>query len=235
MGRLVRRGYAGHGLVRSRDRDLPRLLLVAAGIVLLAFVTGRLQGQGVPRTLQDSLDAARKQRLALEAQLEKTIATGVAERARSLAMGNEAGTLQKLETMLDSAQQRLLVQRDRIRLLRDAATQTDKAILVILLRADVVPDGDISAIVTIDAEAPRTLTITPDRAKTLLAGAADELYRGEIAPVEHKVIVTLGGRGLSAVETISLPASPREVRYVEFALRGGRLVPTTWTSRASAY
>jgi len=206
--------------------------LAAAGVLVLLACIAAAAGAQVPRTLADSLDAARKQRIALEAALERQLATGIAERAKNLAMSTEAGALQRLETLLDSAQARLLVQRDRIRLLRDAAAQTDKAVLVVLLRVDVIPEGQLGAVVMVDGEQVAVVTVTPERAKSLRAGAAEELYRSEISPVDHKIVVSLAGRGLSAGEVLTLPAAPREVRYVEFALKNGRLVPTTWTSRA---
>ena len=229
-GAGTRGGTRYWGTVRG---DPLHHVVVAVAIILLALLSGALGAQAAPRTLQDSLDAARKQRIALEAALEKQIATGIAERAKNLAMSNEAGALQRLETLLDSAQARLLVQRDRIRLLRDAATQTDKAILVMLLRVDAIPGDELAVVVMVDGEQQKVVTITADRAKALFAGAADELYRAEITPVEHKIVVSVAGRGFSAGETITLPAAPREVRYVEFALKGGKLVPTTWTSRTS--
>jgi hypothetical protein len=207
--------------------------MAIVALVLLFAITATAKAQ-VPRTLADSLEAARRQRLALEAALERQLATGIAERARNLAMSDEAGALQRLETLLDSAQARLLVQRDRIRMLRDAATQTDKAVLVILLRADALPEGELGAVVMLDGFQQKVVTVTPERARTLLAGAADELFRGEVTPEEHKIVVTIAARGLSAGETVTLPTAAREVRYVEFALKNGRLVPTTWTSRSSA-
>jgi hypothetical protein len=202
--------------------------------LLVALAAAAAHGQAVPRTLQDSIESARRQRMALEAALERQMATTIAERARNLAMSEEASALQRIETLLDSAQARLLVQRDRIRLLKDAATQTDKAVLVVLLRADALPDGDLGAVVMIDGAQQKVVTVTPDRARTLLAGGADELYRAEVAPMDHKIVVSLAARGLSASEAVTLPTNPREVRYVEFALRSGRLVPTSWTSRSTA-
>lgn len=190
------------------------------------------QGQGAPRTLEDSLDMARRQRLAVEAAIEREMAASIADRAKNLAMSEQAGALQRIETLLDSAQARLLVQRDRIRLLRDAATQTDKAVLVVLLRVDVLPEGDVGAVVVIDDDQQKVVAMSPERARTLAAGGADELYRGEVAPVDHKIVVSVAARGLSASEALTLPTNPREVRYVEFALRNGRLVPTTWASRS---
>ncbi len=175
---------------------------------------------------------ARRQRLAVEAAIEREMAASIADRAKNLAMSEQAGALQRIETLLDSAQARLLVQRDRIRLLRDAATQTDKAVLVVLLRVDVLPEGDVGAVVVIDDDQQKVVAMSPERARTLAAGGADELYRGEVAPVDHKIVVSVAARGLSASEALTLPTNPREVRYVEFALRNGRLVPTTWASRS---
>lgn len=226
----MRRGVPGEVAWGGRGRGLAR------GVVglLVALAATAAHGQAVPRTLQDSIESARRQRMALEAALERQMATTIAERARNLAMSEEASALQRIETLLDSAQARLLVQRDRIRLLKDAATQTDKAVLVVLLRADALPDGDLGAVVMIDGAQQKVVTVTPDRARTLLAGGADELYRAEVAPMDHKIVVSLAARGLSASEAVTLPTNPREVRYVEFALRSGRLVPTSWTSRSTA-
>ena len=206
-----------------------------AGAGFTATATATVAGAQAPRTLQDSLDAARKQRMVLEAALERQLAAGIAERARSLSMSTEATALQQLEVLLDSSQARLVVQRDRIRQLRDAATQTDKAVLVILFRADAIPPGGIDAVVTVDGELQKTVTIGGDRAKSLAAGAADELYRAEVTPMEHRIAVTVAGRGLTVSAPSVQPAAPREIRYVEFGLKNGKLVPITWTTRASGY
>ncbi len=235
--RLWRRrpeGAAGSDRHEPPRRVCRRAFALGATGTLWLFAATVASGQPVPRTLQDSLESARRQRMALEAALERQLATSIAERAKNLAMSEQASALQRIETLLDSAQARLLVQRDRIRLLRDAATQTDKAVLVVLLRADVLPEGELGAVVMIDGTQQRAVTVTPERARTLLAGGADELYRAEVAPVDHKIVVSLAARGLSASESVTLPTNPREVRYVEFALRSGRLVPTSWTSRSTA-
>ncbi len=205
--------------------------LVVTAILALSSIA---QAQAAPKTLADSLEAARRQRLALEATLEKSLAAGVAERAKNLAMSTEAGALQRLETLLDSAQGRLLAQRDRIRGLKDVTTQTDKAMLVILLRADALPEGEVSAVFMLDGFQQKLLTVTPDKAKAFLAGASDELYRGEVTPQEHKIVVSIAARGLSVSEAVTMPMALGEIRYVEFAVKNGKLVPTTWTSRSSA-
>lgn len=188
-----------------------------------------------PRTLQDSLDAARKARLALEAAVERQLATTIVERARTLAMSNEATALQQLESLLDSAQVRLLVQRDRIRLLRDAATRTDKAILVILVRVEDAAAGSFDVAVSLNGENQPPVNIAGERARALAAGGAEEIYRAEVVPSEHRITLSLVGPGIAATAPITLPTALREIRYVEFSFKAGRLTPTTWTSRASGY
>lgn len=229
--------FAGVGRTpHSRTNRGAILVILAAAFALvtgLVVLATPASAQGTSRALLDSLEAARKQRLALEAALERELAAGIAERAKNLAMGDEAAALQRLEALLDSAQARLRVQRDRIRVLRDASTVTEKAILVVLLRAEDALEGDLNAVLVVDEEQHRFQAMTADLARSLRSGAADELYRGEVAPVEHKVSVTVTGRGFTAGETLTVTSSPREVRYVEFVLRGGRLVPTTWTNRSA--
>lgn|GEM_PF-5902290 len=206
------------------------------GVVIAAGVTpAQPLAAQTPRTLQDSLDAARKARLALEAAVERQLATTMVERARTLAMSNEATALQQLEALLDSAQGRLLVQRDRIRLLRDAATRTDKAILVILVRVENAPAGSFDVSVAINGENQAPVNIAGERARALAAGGAEEIYRAEVVPSEHRISVSLVGPGIAVTAPITLPTTLREIRYVEFSLKAGRLVPTTWTSRASGY
>src|ERR1019366_4804499 len=84
-------------------------------LLLLASDPAALAAQQPPaqdpakalKALQDQLDLARKERLALEARLEKELADEISARARLLSMGGEAGALQRLELLLDSAQARL--------------------------------------------------------------------------------------------------------------------------------
>lgn len=211
-------------------------LIGVLGVVMAVGVTpAQPLAAQTPRTLQDSLDAARKARLALEAAVERQLATTMVERARTLAMSNEATALQQLEALLDSAQGRLLVQRDRIRLLRDAATRTDKAILVILVRVENAPAGSFDVSVAINGENQAPVNIAGERARALAAGGAEEIYRAEVVPSEHRISVSLVGPGIAVTAPITLPTTLREIRYVEFSLKAGRLVPTTWTSRASGY
>ena len=182
------------------------------------------------KSLQEQLDLTRKQRMELEARLERELAAEIAQRAQMLAMGGEMGALQRLEQLLDSAQARLLVQRDRIRLLDDAARTPGASILVVLLRMEQVPQGEVGTALLIDGASVAAHTIGPEQAKTLAAGAAEELYRGEVPPSAHKVMLQLAAKGINTGTSIEVPAAPKQITYVEFTLRGGALVVSTWTS-----
>jgi len=182
------------------------------------------------KSLQEQLDVTRKQRLELEARLERELAAEIAQRAQMLAMGGEIGALQRLELLLDSAQARLLVQRDRIRLLDDAARTPGASVLVVLLRMDQVPADDFGTVMLLDGNPAGTHTIGPDQVKVLVAGAALELYRGEVPPSAHKMVLQVAGKGMSTGVSIDVPPAPKAITYVEFTLRGGVLVATTWTS-----
>jgi len=213
-------------------------LVVLLGIVLGLTPCG-LAAQQSSATTEDAakalkslqqLDVARKERLALEAKLEKELADEIAARAKGLSMGTEVGALQRLETLLDSAQARLLVQRDRIRLLKDETQTTDRAVLVVLVRADALPAGEVAAVLMLDGAMIKTQTYKAEQAKAIAAGAADELYRADVSPAEHKVLVQIAGKGLSVGETMTVPVVAKKVTYVEFALKGGKLVLSTWTN-----
>jgi len=185
------------------------------------------------KSLQEQIDLTRKQRLELEARLERELAAEIAQRAQQLAMGGEIGALQRLELLLDSAQARLLVQRDRIRLLGDAARTPGASVLVVLLRMDQMPAGELGSVLILDGNQAGTRTFGAEEAKALAAGAAAELYRGEVPPSSHRVLLQVAGRGLNSGATIEVPAAPQQITYVEFSLRGGTLVATTWTSSSS--
>jgi hypothetical protein len=182
------------------------------------------------RSLQQQLEAIRRERLELESQAEKQVAVGIAERTTTLQMSAEAGALQRLERLLDSAETRLRVQRDRIRLLNDAARSSEAAMLVVLLRGDSLPAGDVSMQVTLDGVAERTIRIDAAQSRSVRAGAAVELFRRATVPDAHAVTVELTSRSGAITERTTLRTAARQVVYVEFALRGGKLIPTSWSS-----
>ncbi len=184
------------------------------------------------KTLQDQLEQMRLQRIELEARAEKTLSVEVADRAKKLAMGGEAGALTKLEFLLDSAQNRLTAQRDRIHALQDATSGNQQAALIVVaLRADALPSGPVAATVRLDDREVATFTLTPQGRRNVTSGGAEQVHRGEIAPVGHAVSLKLTSAGGASTEQITIPAAPNLITYVEFVFKGGKLTATTWTSR----
>ncbi|MBX9927706.1 MAG: hypothetical protein K2X99_02230 [Gemmatimonadaceae bacterium] len=205
-------------------------LLSRSGIAQARPTTGADSSTRSLRALQQQLEAIRRERLELESQAEKQVAVGIAERTTTLQMSSEAGSLQRLERLLDSAETRLRVQRDRIRLLNDAARLSEAAMLVVLLRGDSLPAGDVSVQVTVDGAAERTIRIDAAQSRSVRAGAAVELFRRATVPDAHAVTVALTTRSGAITERTTLRTAARQVVYVEFAWREGRLIPTSWSS-----
>lgn len=209
-------------------------MLVFAPLVALAQQPAKAADPGKQlKSLQEQIELTRKQRLELEARLEKELAAEIAQRAQMLAMGGEMGALQRLEQLLDSATARLLVQRDRIRLLDDAARTPGASVLVVLLRMENAVDGELGTAMVIDGGVTTPHTITAAEAKVLAAGAAEELYRGEVPPSGHRVYLQVAGKGLNVGQVIDVPPAPKQITYVEFTVRGGVMTATSWTSGAS--
>lgn len=229
------------GILRNTV-TLPRFFChLLVGVALVAAPLGAVAQQPATtdpgkqlKSLQEQLELTRKARLELEARLERELAAEIAQRAQMLAMGGEMGALQRLEQLLDSAQARLLVQRDRIRLLDDAARTPGASILVVLLRMEQVPPGELGTALTVDAGAPVGRTISAEASRALSAGAAEELYRGEVPPSGHKVYLQVAAKGMNVGQIIDVPSAPKQITYVEFTVRGTTLVAATWTSGASA-
>jgi len=183
------------------------------------------------QSLQEQLDLTRKQRMELEARLERELAAEIAQRAQMLAMGGEMGALQRLEQLLDSAQAPALGgSRDRIRLLDDAARTPGASILVVLLRMEQVPQGEVGTALLIDGASVARTPSAPSKRRRWPRALPRSWYRGEVPPSAHKVMLQLAAKGINTGTSIEVPAAPKQITYVEFTLRGGALVVSTWTS-----
>jgi hypothetical protein len=69
--------------------------------------------------------------------------------------------------------------------------------------------------------------------QALQTGAVDPLYRSEVLPSTHTVELKLMLAGQAVTQGINVNAVAETVTYVEFTVRNGQLVPTTWTSRGT--
>ncbi|HET9004084.1 MAG TPA: hypothetical protein VFN39_08830 [Gemmatimonadaceae bacterium] len=185
---------------------------------------------------QAQLADIRSQRVQLQARIENVIAQMMQQRAQALLMSNEMNALQQLDAMLTSSQDNLVEQRDRFTTIANAVRRRSGAVLVVLLRADSSSGpGQLLGATTLQVDnAPvesRTYTVTANGA--LRMGAVDQLYRADVLPTPHTVSINVTVNGQPMTQTVNVSAAGETVTYVQFAVRNGQVVPTTWTSRGT--
>ena len=64
-------------------------------------------------------------------------------------------------------------------------------------------------------------------------GATRLLGRADVLPTSHTVTMQVSVEGQTLTQTVNVAAAEQSVTYVQFAVRNGQLVPTTWTSRGT--
>lgn len=183
---------------------------------------------------QDKLSDLRSQRVRLEARIENVLAETMQRRTQQLLVSKEQTALLQLDGVLASAQDNMVAQRDRMRALGDAVRRRAGAVLVVTLRADSAAPGSLGdASLQIDNMVATTRTYSQAAVQALQTGAVDPLYRSEVLPSTHTVELHLTLAGQPVVQGINVNAVAETVTYVEFTVRNGQLVPTTWTSRGT--
>ena len=185
---------------------------------------------------QAQLADIRSQRVQLQARIENVIAQMMQQRAQALLMSNEMNALQQLDAMLTSSQDNLVEQRDRFTTIANAVRRRSGSVLVVLLRADssAGPSQLLGATTLQVDNAPvetRSYTVTANGA--LRMGAVDQLYRADVLPTPHTVSINVTVNGQPMTQSINVSAAGETVTYVQFAVRNGQVVPTTWTSRGT--
>lgn len=185
---------------------------------------------------QAQLADIRSQRVQLQARIENVIAQMMQQRAQALLMSNEMNALQQLDAMLTSSQDNLVEQRDRFTAIANAVRRRSGAVLVVLLRADSSSGpGQLLGATTLQVDNAavenRTYTVTANGA--LRMGAVDQLYRADVLPIAHTVSINVTVNGQPMTQTVNVSAAGETVTYVQFAVRNGQVVPTTWTSRGT--
>ena len=185
-------------------------------------------------TTQSQLTEVRGQRVQLQSRIEAVIAQMMRDRANALLLSNETGALQQLDAILTSSQDNLLAQRDRFLTIGDAVRRRTGSVLVVLLRADSSQQQMLGgATLTVNGTQVDARTYTVAASNALNIGAVDQLYRSNVLPTAHQVMlsVQVGGQPLTAQITAS--AAPETVTYVQFAVRNGQVTATTWASRGT--
>lgn len=183
---------------------------------------------------QDKLGDLRSQRVQLEARIENVLAQAMQKRTQQLLVSKEETALLQLDGVLANAQDNMVAQRDRMRALGDAVRRRAGAVLVVTLRADSAGPGSLgTASLQIDNVVASTRTYTPALEAALQTGAVDPLFRSEVLPSTHTVELTLVLAGQSLKQSLNVDALTETVTYIQFTVRNGQLVPSTWTSRGT--
>jgi hypothetical protein len=183
---------------------------------------------------QDKLSDLRSQRVRLEARIENVLAETMQRRTQQLLVSKEETALLQLDGVLANAQDNMVAQRDRMRALGDAVRRRAGAVLVVTLRADSAgPESLGNATLQIDNVIASTRTYSQASQQALQTGAVDPLYRSEVLPSTHTVELMLMLGGKPVTQGLNVNALTETVTYVQFTVRNGQLVPTTWTSRGT--
>ena len=230
---------------------MKRMVLAALAAVLM-FLPGLAAAQEQTfqqqayqqrrQALMRELEAAQKQlaesrgnRVELSARIESVIAQLLEQRAQQLLMSDETTALQQIDSILTASQDNLLAQRDRFAAIGDAARRRSGAVLVVLLRADSSTTTQLlqTASLTVDNVPAESRTYSVAANNALKIGAVDQMYRADVLPTSHTVTLQVSVEGQTLTQTVNVAAAQQSVTYVQFAVRNGQLVPTTWTSRGT--
>lgn len=199
------------------------------------YETRRAQLVQQLREAQSELAGLRGDRVRVEARVDNAYAQSLDRRARMLLLSPEQGALLQLDSMLATAQERMQEQRERMQSLGDAVRRRSGAVLVVLLKADSLPSGGLGDVkVIVDSSGAISRGYSPIALEALQHGAVDQLYRGEVLPTSHDVwvIASLGGQQVE--QRVSVVAKEGTVTYLQFSVRNGQLVPSTWTSQGTS-
>ena len=187
---------------------------------------------------QRKLDDLRVERLQLESRVEAVAGKVAEQRVNTLLMSHETYALRQLDSLLTVSQDVLLAQRDRFLTLGDAVRRRAGAELVIMLRADSASTltqriDSVSVHIDDGAGISRVYSLLANSA--LASGAVDELYRSNVLPTPHTVSVTVGLNGSTQTQSVRIDAAAGASTYVQFAVRNGLLVQTTWSNKDASH
>jgi hypothetical protein len=124
--------------------------------------------------------------------------------------------------------------RDQLTLAADALHKQPNTTLVVLFASDSATAPRVASVaLSIDGASTATVAYS-DTAKTALRiGAADEVFRGAVLPTPHSIVLTAVVNGQPQQLLTRVKAIGDAVTYVQFAVQDGKLVQTSWASRAT--
>jgi hypothetical protein len=188
------------------------------------------------RNAERQLAQLRSERIRLESRVDSAGARAAAQRAQDLLMLRETSALRGLDSVLSSAQDNLLAQRDRFLLLGEAVRRRAAAEMVIVVRVDSGGHPAVvdSLAVQVDSAPPTVRRYSLAAMDALNAGAYDEIYHADVLPTTHTVTlsISINGSAQQSVVTVDVPTGT--VTYVQCAIRAGQPVLSTWSRRSSS-
>jgi hypothetical protein len=183
---------------------------------------------------EQRLQELRRERVMLQARVESAIAFDLQQRSQALLMSTEQTALQQLDSILVRSRDNLAEQRARFQSLGDAVRRRTGAVLVVLLRADSSAEQTLGdATLLINGAQSGTRSYNANMNSALRLGAVDQLYRAEVLPTKHTVQLQVVVNGQTISQSFDVNAQGETVTYVQFAVRNGQLVPSTWTARGT--
>jgi|SRR5579862_4172748 len=187
------------------------------------------------RATERKLAELRTQRIQLESRVESVAARATEQRANELLLTHQTTALRSLDSVLTSSQDNLLAQRDRFLTLGEAVRRRAAAELVIIVRVDssAQPQRFDSASVQVDSTPALVRRYSPGAIDALNSGAVDELYRANVLPATHVVSLAVFANGAPSLKGANVDVPTGAVTYVQFSVRNGQLVLSTWSSRSA--
>lgn len=186
------------------------------------------------RTAEKKLADLRAERIELESRVEAVAVKAAQQRAGELLLSRQTTALRQLDSLLTSSQDNLLLQRDRFLALGEAVRRRADAELIVLLRVDSAQalQRVDSLAVQVDSAPAAARHYSMASNDALAAGAVDEVYHSNVLPATHAVTVMLMLDGRPVTKSANVDVPTGAVTYVQFAVRDGQLVLSTWTNRS---
>ena len=183
---------------------------------------------------QKAVAEIRGERVQLQTRIEAVIAEALRNRAQTLMLSNETRALNQLDSVLTLSQDNLLAQRDRFQLIGDAVRRRTGAVLVVLLRADSTQSQLIqTASLSVDGAQTESRQYSVTANSALSLGAVDQLFRANVLPTTHTILLSAIVNNQPVTHTVTINVPTESVTYVQFAVRGGQIQQTTWSSRGT--
>jgi len=186
------------------------------------------------RAAEHKLAELRTERIQLESRVENVAAKASEQRANELLLSHETTALRSLDSVLSASQDNLLGQRDRFLSLGEAVRRRAAAELIVVVRVDssAQPQRFESVSVRVDSTPAVVRRYSAGAIDALNSGAIDDLYHSNVLPATHVVSLAVSVNGTPLTQTATVDVPTGAVTYVQFAVRNGQLVLSTWSSRS---